>query len=53
MRPASRIWLQAMALGWCLLIIGWVTGTTWLIGAALLVFFVFVIERWDNWKGSR
>lgn len=52
MRPATRIWLAAMVVGWGLLITGWITGSTWAIGAAVLIFLVFAVERWDNWRRS-
>jgi ABC-type uncharacterized transport system permease subunit len=51
MSLATRIWLMVMAVGWAVLVTGWLARSTPI--AAVFIFFVFAIECWDNVRRSR
>jgi fatty acid desaturase len=52
-RPLTKVWAVAMILAWPALVVGWDTGSIVLIGAATVVFLVFTVERFENWKQVR
>ena len=53
MNPLTCNWAIAMILGWALLIAGWTTTNHVLIGAALFIFLVSSIERYENLRIER
>jgi hypothetical protein len=53
MSKLTRNWLIGTVFAWTLLIAGQTTDTLWLTGASIVVFFVLMIERYDNWSRSK
>jgi hypothetical protein len=53
MNPLTRNWLIVMLIGWSLLAYGWSSGSTWAIGASLVIFLVSTVERYENWLRGR
>lgn len=53
MSKLTRNWLIGMTFGWALFIAGQVSGSLWMTGASVVVFFVLTVERFDNWSRSR